>query len=98
MTTRKKTETVEEFMARGGKVTIIPPPERAEEAHTLSVKTKIDFDSLSLGDSEYLFGETRTRKTNKTKKKVSTEDFTKMVEGSNLPTSVMDALKNAVRK
>jgi hypothetical protein len=98
MTTRKKAETVQEFLARGGKVNIIPPTVREEETHTMPIKTKIDFDSLSLGDSEFLFGETRTRKTKKTQKRVSAEDFSKLVEASNLPASVMEALKNAVRK
>jgi hypothetical protein len=96
--TKKKAETIEEFLARGGKVNVIPPVAREEQKHTLPVSTKIDYDMMSLGEGEFLFGETRTRKTTKTKKKVSNEEFTSLVESSGLPASVMEALKNAVRK
>jgi hypothetical protein len=98
MMSRKKAETVEEFLARGGKVTIIPPVIREDTTHTLPVKTTIDFDSLSLGESEYLFGETRQRKSKTPKKRVTSDDFTAMVEASGLPASVVEALKNSVRK
>ena len=96
--TKKKAETVEEFLARGGKINVLPPVEREETKHTMPVNTKIDYDMLSLGEGEFLFGETRTRKPTKPTKRVNNEEFTQLVEASGLPASIMEALKNSVRK
>ena len=71
--TKKKAETVEEFLARGGKINVLPPVEREETKHTMPVNTKIDYDMLSLGEGEFLFGETRTRKPTKPTKRVNNE-------------------------
>lgn len=89
-------ELMQDYIARGGKVTIIPPVDREESTHTLSVKTQLNYDTLSLGDGEFYFGETRRRKTAKTKPKVSTEDFAKIVEASGLPVHVIEALKKSI--
>ena len=89
-------ELMEDFIARGGKVTIIPPHIKEEVEHTLTVKAQLGYDTLSLGDGEFYFGETRRRKTSKVKKKVNSEEFTKLVEGSNLPIHIMEALKKTL--
>lgn len=91
-------ELMQDFIARGGKVTIIPPVKKEETVHTLSVKTQLNYDTLSLGDGEFYFGETRKRKATKPKKKVNSEDFTNMVEASGLPSHVIEALKKSIKK
>ena len=97
MRKREMDELMQDFIARGGKVTIIPPVAKEETTHTLSVKSQLNYDTLSLGDGEFYFGETRRRKTTKQpKKKVNTEDFAKMVESSNLPSHVIEALKKSI--
>jgi len=93
---REMDELMADYIARGGKVTIIPPVVKEETAHTLSVKTNLNYDTLSLGDGEFYFGETRRRKTTKPKKKVNTEDFAEMVESSGLPSHVIEALKKSI--
>jgi len=98
MRKREMDELMQDFMARGGKVTIIPTPAREETQHVLPVKTQLNFDNLSLGEGEFFFGETRKRKTSKMKKKVNTEDFTEMVDSSNLPSHIVEALKRSIKK
>jgi hypothetical protein len=96
--TKKKAETIEEFLARGGKVNVIPPVVREDTKHTLPVNTKIDYDLMSLGEGEFMFGETRKRKVTKPIKRVNSDEFTQLVEASGLPQSIVEALKNSVRK
>lgn len=93
-----KKETVEEFLARGGKVTIVPPVAPSEDTHIMPTKTQVDFDIVSLGDAEYMFGESRTKKVKTIKKRVSDEDFKSMVDNSGLPASIIEALKSSMRK
>lgn len=44
-----KVETIEEFKARGGKITIVPPQSTPTHTQVLPVKNTIDHGSLSLG-------------------------------------------------
>jgi hypothetical protein len=92
-----KKETIEEFLARGGKITVIPPNEKSESTHVIPIKTQLDYDMMSLGEGEFLFGETRSKKVKKMKKRVSTDDFNKMVESMNLPQDIVDALRRPVK-
>lgn len=59
----KKVETIEEFIARGGTITVIEPEEEdEEEIKPVRVSNSIDFNKLSLGESELAFGEKRKKK------------------------------------
>lgn len=97
MKKRERDEAMRDFLARGGKVTIIPPVKPEEQSHMLPMKTQLNYDVLSLGDGEFYFGETRTRKTTTSKKKITNEDFSKMIEGSTLPANVIEALKMSIK-
>ena len=44
-----KVETIEEFLARGGKVTIVPKQEAPIYTQPLPIRSNIDHGSLSLG-------------------------------------------------
>lgn len=92
-------ETIEEFLARGGTVTTVPAETLEDDKCIIPVKTVIDFDLMSLGEGEYLFGESRTRKSKAPpKKRVSSEEFSSMVETSGLPIAIVEALKKSMGK
>jgi hypothetical protein len=44
-----KVETIEEFKARGGKITVLPPQESPMPTHTVGMKDHFDLGALSLG-------------------------------------------------
>ena len=94
--TKRKTETIEEFLARGGKITIIPPVKPEEGKNIIPTRTTIGHDLMSLGEGEFLFGETRA-KTAPMKKRVNDDDFNKLLENSSLPASVIESLKKAIK-
>jgi len=94
--TAPRSETIEEFLARGGTPTIIPTVKEPEHRRSVSIKTKIDYDLMSLGEGEILFGESRTRKT--TKKRVTNADFAVLVDSANLPADIVESLKRAMGK
>lgn len=59
----KQVESIEEFLARGGVITLIEPEEEVEEdTKPVRVSNSIDFNKLSLGESELAFGEKRKKK------------------------------------
>lgn len=68
----KKVETVAEFLARGGKVTVCPPGETV-------IKDKQNVKSMVVGpanimtyeDADHYYGEKKTRKSTKEPKKVN---------------------------
>jgi hypothetical protein len=97
MKKRERDEAMKDFLARGGKVTIIPPSNPEDASHVLPMKTQLNYDVLSLGDGEFYFGETRTRKSSVIKKKITNDDFSKMVESSTLPSGVIEALKLSIK-
>lgn len=91
-----KKETIEEFLARGGKITRVAPVQQQEaQAEPIRVKTQLTYDVVSLGDGELLFGETRTRA--KVAKPVSKEEYHKLIDAANLPSHIVEALKKAVK-
>jgi len=75
----KKVETIEEYLARGGEITYCEPEESALKPHVMKPATGTSEHTMSLGNGELLFGETRKRK-KKVKPEVTTEDFTKMLD------------------
>ncbi len=55
-------ETIEEFLARGGKVTVVPPKEREEQNHVLSPNGNGIPNLLTLEEGDLFFGEVKVRK------------------------------------
>lgn len=90
-----KQETIEEFLARGGKITRVPPVQQHEESEPLRVKTQLTYDVVSLGDGELLFGESRAKKPQV--KAVSKEEYHKLIDAANLPSHISDALKKVIK-
>lgn len=90
--TVKKTETIEEFLARGGKIQKVPYQEpEQKEAPIRSTTGNTGLPTImSLPDGAHFFGETR-------KKKQTKEDFVNKVNKSNLPQSVIDSLTKSVK-
>ena len=91
-----RAETIEEYIARGGEITVIPSVKEVEGKRIVSIKSKIDYDLMSLGEGEIMFGESRTRKSSK--KKVSDDDFASIVDSSNLPKDIVESLKRSIGK
>lgn len=97
-----KKETVEEFLARGGKITVIPEneekkTERLKDERPVKVNTQFEYDRMSLGDGEFYFGETRVKKKAPVEK-VDDEKFGQLADSSNLPSHIIESLKKAVNK
>lgn len=92
MTKIKKTETVEEFLARGGKVVVLPPEEPEDNKHVVKPTAGGLPQLMTLADGEHFFGETRKKK----KKQVTTEEFKNKVSNMNLPADVVASLINSV--
>jgi len=88
----KKTETMEEFIARGGEVTIVPAEEVQEPTPMIRGTTGGLPTIMSLSDGAYYFGE--TRKKNKTP--VTKEQFTDRVSNSALPEDIIASLKKSI--
>ncbi len=77
-----KTETVEEFLARGGKIETLPSVEIENKSVTVRKTTKGPATIHSLSEGAFLFSEKSTRK--KTKKTISNDEFKKLT-GLNFP-------------
>jgi len=97
-----KKETIEEFLARGGKITVVPEneetkTERLKEERSIKVNPQFDYDRMSLGDGEFYFGETRVKKKAPVEK-VDDNKFNELVETSNLPSHIVESLKKAINK
>lgn len=82
-----KVETIEEFIARGGKPVILPPQEieNNQQIRLLNVGLPT---LMSLDEGEHFFGETRKKK----KKEVTKEEFKDKIKNSGLPDSVIQSL------
>ena len=67
----KKTETIAEFLARGGKITILPPVQPASKTETIKFTTtrnSINGENtpiISVDDAELFYGEFKPRKPKK---------------------------------
>jgi hypothetical protein len=87
-----KVETTEEFLARGGKITVLPPGPEPEEKFIIRSTSGGLPQLMSLPDGEHFFGETRRKQ----KKKVTKEEFTDKVSNSSLPPEVMASLMKTI--
>lgn len=92
---KMRSETIEEFLARGGKVTVVEPQKTEEDKHTIPIKTKIDHDNMSLGNGELIYSEVKARKPRKT---ISNEDFLKALNSAKLPQSIVNTIKEKIDK
>ena len=91
-------EMVRQFVASGGKITVVPADKIDPNIHTITIKTPLNYDILSLGDGEFYFGETRKRKSKAIKKKSSVEDFNNTLHAvGGLPANVIEDLKRSMR-
>jgi len=88
----KKTETLEEFQARGGQTTIVPYEEPEEKKHAVRGVSGGLPAIMSLSDGAHFFGETRKKK----KKIVTKEESIDKISNSSLPADVMASLKQSI--
>lgn len=70
----QKTETLEEFLARGGKITVVPPVVRLDKEGTVKSTVSGPAVILSYSEADQLYGEKTTRK--KTVKVINVEKIT----------------------
>ena len=70
-----KKETIEEYLARGGKITICPPQSSDEEENKIvrSTASNQAQQVLDLGEGEIMYGE-KIKKTRKKPKKIQAMD------------------------
>jgi hypothetical protein len=88
-----KRETIQEFLARGGKVTIVPAAKPEEEVpHTIKPVTTGLPKIMTLEDGGLFFGETRKKE----KKPHSKEDSIRRIEKSKLPPEIIASLKKSI--
>lgn len=85
-----KTETIEEFIARGGKVITLPPAERPEVKNQLKTMTTPEGRLLTLGEGEFYFSESKNRKPAK-----RTVRLADVVDKFNLPKDIADRLRGS---
>jgi hypothetical protein len=88
----KKTETMEEFIARGGEVTVVPSEEVQEVNPVVRGSTGGLPVIMTLSDGAHFFGETRKKK----KVPVTKEEFTDKVSNSALPEDIIASLKKSI--
>jgi hypothetical protein len=62
-----KNETIEEFIARGGKVNVVPAQERVVPAHTITPLGGGPAHLMTLGEGNLYYGEIKPRKMKKAK-------------------------------
>lgn len=86
-----RSETLEEFLARGGKVEVLPRQEAPETAIQVPIANIMpEGRILSLDEGAHYFAE--NRKINKSMKKISLKDI---VNNYNLPKEIVDRLSGA---
>ena len=83
-----KKETLEEFLARGGKVNIISPQIIEQPAHLMKTSNPPEGYILSLDDGAHYFAE--NKKKIKKKEKISLKD---VIDNFNLPKDIADRLR-----
>jgi len=87
----KKSETIEEFLARGGKIEKIPYVEPENKTEPVRTNPTGGLPSImSLSDGAHFFGETR-------KKKPTKDDFVNKVKKTSLPQAVIDSLTQSFK-
>ena len=95
MSSKKETvkETIEEFLARGGEVEIVPQAEREEEKIVIKPQAGGPPQLMSLTDGQHFFAEKK-----KSKKKKKTGLNLKNVNMDLVPDSLKSMLKNMGEK
>lgn len=83
-----KVETVEEFLARGGKVTRVEYKEPPEESLIVKHKPQFTTDLVSLGEAEFYFGEHR----GKPKVPKNLEKFNEALVAAALPENLVEII------
>lgn len=94
MTKIKKTETLEEFIKRGGKKTIIPAEKTPDETHLIKPNTTGLPKIISLDEGSHFFGETKKRKP----KNMTNNEFIDGLKKLNLPGNMFNSIVNRVNK
>ncbi len=69
----KKNESIQEFLARGGKITVVPPAAVAEEKRVVKPTTAGPVNIMSYEEADHYYGERKVRK--KQPKKVDTSNI-----------------------
>ncbi len=86
----KKTETIEEFLARGGKITVIPQSNTQVNSIVPVKAQNVGIVSLmSLEEAELMYGENKSKVKNKTQKNSN-------IDVSALPTELVQKLLNKI--
>lgn len=88
----KKTETVEEFLARGGEIIVVPPQEQEETKNVIKSTVGGLPQLMTLSDGAHFFGETRKKR----KKPVTNEEFKDKVTNLNLPSEIVSSLMRSI--
>ena len=88
----KKTETIQEFLERGGKIVVVPPNEPEETKNVVKPTAGGLPQLLSLDDGAHFFGETKKKK----KKTISAEEFKDKASNLNLPKEIIASLIKSV--
>lgn len=90
--TFERTETIEEFLAKGGEITIVPPEEE-EETKTIVRAISGGLPTImTLSDGAHFFGETRKKK----KKIVTKDECADKISNSSLPIDIIASLKKTI--
>jgi hypothetical protein len=74
--TKPKKDTIADFIARGGKITVCEPIQATEEKHVLAISMSGPVTILTYDEVELLYGEMKPQKISKSKKpKIKIEDL-----------------------
>ena len=88
-----KTETLEEFLARGGKPVIIPPEPVETTNEVVKSSTKGIPHLMDITEGEHYFAEVRK----KIKPPVTKSEFLDMVKNSSLPEDIIKSLFSQIK-
>lgn len=78
--TKKKTETIQEFLERGGKITVVPPSGPKEKSTNVKSTVVGPATALSYEDADYYYGEHKKRKKIKKEPDVSNLNLNSLPE------------------
>lgn len=86
-----KAETLDEFLARGGKIEKVPYIEPEQKLDPIRANTSGGLPTMmTLPDGAHFFGESR-------KKKPTKEDFVNKLNKANLPQSIVESLTESIK-
>jgi hypothetical protein len=92
-------ETIKEFLARGGKINVLPPAPMEEESRQVYVPLNISKDNLSLGDAELRLAPSTASARKEAKKMIAKEKipFSTLLKRSTLPQEVKDRILKRIK-